>query len=233
MIWSAHVVEQAALDGDRDRRARLAPRQPFEPRPVAEVLARPASRDRARRSPAGSRPARRASRGDSKRSLPSTVTRPLGRRQEAGDHADGRRLAGAVRPQHAEDLPFPHGKGDAVDGGEVAVAAAQVLRFDHERPSLDRPGPTDPGTQRPTARAMPPSRRAPTAANYGKCRRIRDVPAAAARETCHFGRPEGDRIVFRAGGQGRARATHPVFKPRRGGSRPDPRRVGCRPFRAS
>ena len=72
----AHVGEQAALEGDRDRLARLGAGQPFEPGAVGQVLARPASRCRARRSRADSRPAGAPRAGDSKRSLPSTVTRP-------------------------------------------------------------------------------------------------------------------------------------------------------------
>ena len=43
-----------------------------------------------------------------------------GRRQQRRQHADQRRLAGAVRAEQAEDLAFLDGEADAVDGGEVA-----------------------------------------------------------------------------------------------------------------
>ena len=42
--------------------------------------------------------------------------RPGGRREDPGEHLDGRRLAGAVRADVADDLAFPDREGDAVDG---------------------------------------------------------------------------------------------------------------------
>ncbi len=53
------------------------------------------------------------------------------RREEAGDHFHRRRFAGAVRAEEAEHLPGFHLEGDAVDGGEVAVALGQLPGFDH------------------------------------------------------------------------------------------------------
>ena len=46
--------------------------------------------------------------------------RARGRRQQRRQHADERRLAGAVRAEQAEDLALFDGEADAVDGGEVA-----------------------------------------------------------------------------------------------------------------
>ena len=53
---------------------------------------------------------------------------------QAFDHLEGRRFAGAVGPQDAEDLAAFHGQGDAVDGNEVAVALGQAVDAD-DRPS--------------------------------------------------------------------------------------------------
>ena len=53
-----------------------------------------------------------------------------GRRQQRDQHADQRRLAGAVRAEQAEDLPFLDGEADAVDGGEVAELLDDVPDVD-------------------------------------------------------------------------------------------------------
>ena len=59
-------------------------------------------------------------------SCPATVARPRRRRQQAGQHPDRRRLAGAVRAEKAEHLAGAHVEGDAVDGGEAAERARQI-----------------------------------------------------------------------------------------------------------
>ncbi len=51
-----------------------------------------------------------------------------GRRQEAGEHPDRRRLAGPVRAEKAEDLAPPDVEGDPIDGHEVAEALLEVAQ---------------------------------------------------------------------------------------------------------
>ena len=48
----------------------------------------------------------------------------------AFEDLDGRGLAGAVRPEQAEDLAGAHGEVDALEGLEVAVGLAQAAGFD-------------------------------------------------------------------------------------------------------
>ena len=48
------------------------------------------------------------------------------RLRQRREHADGRRLAGAVRAEQAEDLALAHGERDAVERLHVLVALAQV-----------------------------------------------------------------------------------------------------------
>ena len=58
---------------------------------------------------------------------------PRVRPQQPDDHLDGRRLAGAVRPQEAEDLARLDGERQIVDGFDLAavVAFRNVRQFDH------------------------------------------------------------------------------------------------------
>jgi hypothetical protein len=58
---------------------------------------------------------------------------PGRRPQNAGDHAKRGRLAGAVRPQKAEQLSTWYGQVDVVDGREAAVALGQRAKLDHAR----------------------------------------------------------------------------------------------------
>ena len=53
------------------------------------------------------------------------------RLEDAGDHAQRRRLAGAVGAEEAEQLARRHLEIDAVDGGEAAVALGQVRETYH------------------------------------------------------------------------------------------------------
>ncbi len=55
----------------------------------------------------------------------------LGRGEEAGEHAQGRALARAVRPEETDDLPLSHLEGNGVDGGAAGVAFGEVSGFDH------------------------------------------------------------------------------------------------------
>ena len=56
-------------------------------------------------------------------------------------HQDGRRLAGAVGPEQAENLPAPDGERDVVDGDRRAVGFGEACGLDdgilvHRRPNL-------------------------------------------------------------------------------------------------
>ena len=53
------------------------------------------------------------------------------RRQEARDHAHGRRLAGAVRTEEAEHFALLDGEGNALHRLEGTEAFLQVLYFEH------------------------------------------------------------------------------------------------------
>ena len=58
---------------------------------------------------------------------------PRGRPQYAGDHPEGCRLPGAVRPEEAEELTARHGEIDAVDGSEGTVTLGERCKADHLR----------------------------------------------------------------------------------------------------
>jgi hypothetical protein len=51
--------------------------------------------------------------------------------QHPEDDPHGGGLAGTVRPHEPEHLPFPDGERQVVEGHQVAVAAAQALKFQH------------------------------------------------------------------------------------------------------
>ena len=74
------------------------------------------------------------------------------RLQQPAHHADGRRLAGAVRAEKAEDLPSLDVEADAIDGGKRAEPARQIAdedgRVAHHRPSARcEPGAGELGTR--------------------------------------------------------------------------------------
>ena len=50
----------------------------------------------------------------------------------AGDHAEQRGLAGAVRADHADDAGRRQREGEVVDEQAVAVALVDVLGLDHD-----------------------------------------------------------------------------------------------------
>src|SRR5690606_11281980 len=52
------------------------------------------------------------------------------RAQQPQQHADGRRLAGAVRPEKAEDLPAPHAEADVIDRAAAAEVPRETLDLD-------------------------------------------------------------------------------------------------------
>ncbi|ALE85348.1 hypothetical protein XF36_21140 [Pseudonocardia sp. HH130629-09] len=56
---------------------------------------------------------------------------PAGRRREQrGQHADGRRLAGAVGAEQAQDLSAPGGEGDPVDRADLTEGPDQAVDLD-------------------------------------------------------------------------------------------------------
>ncbi len=56
-----------------------------------------------------------------------------GRREQAAQHPNGRRLAGPVRSQKPEHVPPAHREGHAVDGDEVAEGAGEPFQDDGRR----------------------------------------------------------------------------------------------------
>lgn len=65
---------------------------------------------------------------------PGYVERAAGGRQQPAEHAEGGAFPRSVRPQQAEDLPFPDGEADVVDGGEIAESAYEVRDPDDDVP---------------------------------------------------------------------------------------------------
>jgi ABC-2 type transport system ATP-binding protein len=63
--------------------------------------------------------------------VPADLGAALARHQEAGDHAHGRGLAGAVRPQEAQHFTRLGAERHAVHGEQPSVALAQADGFDH------------------------------------------------------------------------------------------------------
>ena len=61
---------------------------------------------------------------------------PGGRLQQAGDHANGGGLAGAVRTEKPVNLARLHLEADAIDRGERAVALDETSDRDHLQSSL-------------------------------------------------------------------------------------------------
>ena len=56
---------------------------------------------------------------------------PAGGRENCGEHLDGGGFAGPVGTEEAEDLSLRHGKGDVIDGGDVAEGLDQVANVNH------------------------------------------------------------------------------------------------------
>ena len=69
--------------------------------------------------------------GCSTMSKPPTVTDAAGRRQEAGDHAHGGGLAGAVGPKEAQHLAPVHRERDVVHGPFGPEDFCQILNLNH------------------------------------------------------------------------------------------------------
>ena len=64
-------------------------------------------------------------------SVPSSRIAPVGRRLEAGDHLQDRRLAAPGRPEQGEELAAPDAEAGVLHGGEVAEALREVIEHDH------------------------------------------------------------------------------------------------------
>jgi hypothetical protein len=76
---------------------------------------------------------------------------PFVRRLEAGDQAERRRLPGARRAEHREELAGGYVELDAVDRDDVAVRLADVFELDVSRlrrRQATPPGSRDPGRDR-------------------------------------------------------------------------------------
>jgi hypothetical protein len=70
---------------------------------------------------------------------------------DAFDDFERRGLACAVGAEDSEDLAFPDGKRDAVDGGELAIALDEALDLDGRAFVLNRGRPASPAcSARPT-----------------------------------------------------------------------------------
>ena len=62
----------------------------------------------------------------------------FGRRHVAGQDAHGRRLAGAVRTEKAEDFSALDAEGQVIDRGDAAVALGEVLNLNQWAISISR-----------------------------------------------------------------------------------------------
>ena len=98
-----------------------------------QVLRAPSVRRRAKTTATCSRPAARLQVVRIER-LAEQLRLALGRRQQAGQHLHGRRLAAAVRAEKAENLAVLDVEADVVDGGEIAEALGQPVGRDGDRP---------------------------------------------------------------------------------------------------
>ncbi len=65
-------------------------------------------------------------------SQPRTDGPPGGRPEEAAEHADGRRLSRAVRPDEPEHLPFPDLEVEGTDGFDILESPAEAPGLDGE-----------------------------------------------------------------------------------------------------
>ena len=59
------------------------------------------------------------------------LQRAAGGREQAAQHAERGRLAGAVGPEQAEDLAALDLEADVIDGGESAEPPDQIVDLDH------------------------------------------------------------------------------------------------------
>src|SRR5262245_5011219 len=71
---------------------------------------------------------------------PKAGALPRVRFQQSAQHADGRGLAAAIRPEEAYDLPFLHLEIDVVDHHSAAEALGQPLHLDYAHSSLTSTG---------------------------------------------------------------------------------------------
>ena len=126
---AAHLAQQATLDRLPHRPPALVAAQPLELAAVAQVLAHPhlGIERHVFRKVAETPACRRSLTQEVAPLQENPATRGW---QEAGDHPQGRRLAGPVWTQDADDLAVSDLERHVVDGSEIAEPTAQVLDFD-------------------------------------------------------------------------------------------------------
>ena len=86
-------------------------------------------------------------------SCPSKAILPGGRAQAAGDEAEERALAGAVRPDQAVAVPFLEVEVHAVDGAQPAERDAHIAQLEHAHVAVRHQ------RARPSRPATPPGNR--------------------------------------------------------------------------
>ena len=149
------------------------------------------------------------------------------------EHADGRRLAGAVRAEQPEDLALAHGERHAVERLHVPVALAEVLDDDrvHGPEPTERQSPSAAPWISTSTRGRSCSRASASRSPTGGSRRRPTEARAAAEE---LGGPVVVKAQVLTGGRGKAGGVKLADEPGRGGgeARGDPRARHPRPRRA-
>ena len=157
-----------------------------------------------------------------------------GRRQQPREHADRRRLAGAVRAEEAEDAAARDVEADLVHGGEVAEPAGDVAHRDDgvaahaahaARPAASlrstntssSDGAIGSTSTEPASRAGLSPELSPRPSPRRRMRRARQPPAPRCRRSCR-GRAGRCRTATRR--RRRRRSAAPVWRRRGSRSRP-------------
>src|SRR5688500_10859358 len=102
--------------------------------------------------------------------------------QNAGDHPEGRRLAGAIGAEKAEQLAARHFQVDARDGGEVSVLLGELCDFDH-RVSITSILRLPMRRSSSTCRPNPPVTKRRCAASAGNCPKVGSTGTQLRRRT--------------------------------------------------
>src|SRR5262249_23307533 len=124
------------------------------------------------------------------------LDRPLGRPEEADQHANGRALAAAVRAQGGEALSPLDLDAEAIDGGEVAESLGEVARLDDHAGRCASPRRVDSmsGAICSAKRTVPPgsserSWSTRSAPGVRSCRTSTRAKCPAPRAPCTYRRP--------------------------------------------